>query len=541
MVALKRGHFGAFLASLAVMLSFFGITQFVSALSPAHADAPSCPAGVTDVSDEVSLGWDEAQLVDHSGNEVHSVGDWWDLGVKLPWKTQGRVKAGDYFSYDASVVNVATGKSVLRPTVARNFDVVSHDNVVIGCGTWGADGTVTVVFNEKVEGAAQWYGSVTTNGLAQYDGAGGETYTVKIGGKVTRTLEMTRRPVGEARYQKDGWLNLSGTEDGDENKAIMWRIVVPAGDTAISGATIVDEAPANSSWSFNCATVNEYTKAHTYLVTDPTTSEGLRQSNDTSNGAFGNAVQIECSPTKVTVKLGEIPAHQSAIIVLPARVEGAKRASDIVGTFANTALFTAPGEKDKTITKTLRYGASADAYAHRTFSVTKKVEGNLPDSAADIDYTLVITLTNDADPSVNKTFEVTVKAGATYTYPESLPLGTKVTITEGDLPAMAGITWNDAASRVFETAEGVTLAADNRQATFTLGDERVYSLVVTNTIAPAPTPTASPTTPAPSPSASPSPTPKLAATGADATGLGVLAGIVAIAGLSLVAAKRRGR
>lgn len=541
MVALKRGHFGAVLASLAVMLSFFGITQFVSALSPAHADAPSCPAGVTDVSDEVSLGWDEAQLVDHSGNEVHSVGDWWDLGVKLPWKTQGRVKAGDYFSYDASVVNVATGKSVLRPTVARNFDVVSHDNVVIGCGTWGADGMVTVVFNEKVEGAVQWYGSVTTNGLAQYDGAGGETYTVKIGGKVTRTLEMTRGPVGEARYRKDGWLNLSGTEDGDENKAIMWRIVVPAGDKAISGATIVDEAPANSSWSFNCATVNEYTKAHTYLVTDPTTSEGLRQSNDTSNGAFGNAVQIECSPTKVTVKLGEIPAHQSAIIVLPARVEGAKRASDIVGTFANTANFTAPGEKDKTFTKTLRYGASADAYAHRTFSVTKKVEGSLPDSAADIDYTLVITLTNDADPSVNKTFEVTVKAGATYTYPESLPLGTKVTITEGDLPAIAGITWNDAASRVFETADGVTLAADNRQATFTLGDERVYSLVVTNTLAPAPTPTASPTTPAPSPSASPSPTPKLAATGADTTGLGVLAGIVAIAGLSLVAAKRRGR
>ena len=118
-----------------------------------------------------------------------------------------------------------------------------------------------------------------------------------------------------------------------------------------------------------------------------------------------------------------------------------------------------------------------------------------------------------------------------------------MTVSEGDLPAGVGITWNDGESRVFETADGVTLSADNRQATFTLSDDRFYSLTLTNTVAPAPTPTPSdtPSTPAPTPSATPSPAPQLAKTGTDTAGLGVLAGIVAIAGLSLVAAKRRSR
>ena len=57
----------------------------------------------------------------------------------------------------------------------------------------------------------------------------------------------------------------------------------------------------------------------------------------------------------------------------------------------------------------LWYGASADANAHQTFSVTKKVEGDLPESAQNLEYPLTITLKNDADPSVNKTFEATIK------------------------------------------------------------------------------------------------------------------------------------
>ena len=540
MVALKRRHFGVLLATFALVLSFFGLAQFVGAQAPASAAPLSCPAPTTDVSDKVTLDWNNAQLVDHSGRETHAVGDWWDLGIKLPWQTEGRVKAGDYFTYDASIVNSATGQSVLRPNITRQFEVISNSGVVVGCGTWGTDGKVTVVFNEKVESAAQWYGHVSTNGLTNYTGPGDETYTVKLGKKVERELTMLRRTPGVARYQKDGWLTPPENSDGDENQAIMWRVVFPAGNAAVSGASIVDEVPAGSNWNFNCDVVNEYTKNHTYLVTDPTTSAGLSQGNDTSHGAFGAAAQVDCTSTKVTVTLAEIPANQSAIILLPGHVQGAKRAGDINGLFSNTVNFNVAGVKiTEPITKVLRYGASADAYAHQTFSVTKKVEGDLPESAKDLEYTLSITLKNDADPSVNKTFEATLKAGETYTYPTSLPLGTVVTVSEGDLPAGADITWVDGESRVFETADGVTLSADNREATFTLSDDQVYSLTLTNVLAPTPTPSATPSTPAPTPSATPSPAPQLAKTGTDAAGLGVLAGIVAIAGLSLVAAKRR--
>lgn len=540
MVALKRRHFGVLLATFALVLSFFGLAQFVSAQTPASAAPLSCPEPTTDVSGKVTLDWDNAQLVDHSGRETHAVGDWWDLGIKLPWQTQGRVKAGDYFTYDASIVNSATGQSVLRPNTTRQFEVISNNGVVVGCGTWGTDGKVTVVFNEKVESAAQWYGHVSTNGLTNYTGPGDETYRVKLGQKVERELTMLRRTPGVARYQKDGWLTLPENEDGDENTAIMWRVVFPAGSTAVSGASIVDEVPAGSTWNFNCDVVNEYTKNHTYLVTDPTTSAGLNQGNDTSHGAFGAAAQVDCTSTKVTVTLAEIPANQSAIILLPGHVPGAKRAGDINGLFSNTVNFNVAGVKiTEPITKVLRYGASADAYAHQTFSVTKKVEGDLPESAKDLEYTLSITLKNDADPSVNKTFEATLKAGETYTYPASLPLGTVVTVSEGDLPTGTDITWVDGQSRVFETADGVTLSADNREATFTLSDDQVYSLTLTNVLAPTPTPSATPSTPAPTPSTTPSPAPQLAKTGTDAAGLGILAGVVAIAGLSLVAAKRR--
>lgn len=540
MVALKRRHFGVLLATFALVMSFFGLAQFVGAQAPASAAPLSCPEPTTDVSDKVTLDWDNAQLVDNSGREIHAVGDWWDLGIKLPWQTQGRVKAGDYFTYDASIVNSATGQSVLRPNITRQFKVISNNGVVVGCGTWGTDGKVTVVFNEKVESAAQWYGHVSTNGLTNYTGPGGETYTVKLGQKVERELTMLRRTPGVARYQKDGWLTLPENQDGDENTAIMWRVVFPAGSTAVTGASIVDEVPAGSTWNFNCDVVNEYTKNHTYLVTDPTTSAGLNQGNDTSHGAFGAAAQVDCTSTKVTVTLAEIPANQSAIILLPGHVPGAKRAGDINGLFSNTVNFNVAGVKiTEPITKVLRYGASADAYAHQTFSVTKKVEGDLPESAKDLEYTLSITLKNDADPSVNKTFEATLKAGSTYTYPTLLPLGTVVTVSEGDLPAGTDITWVDGQSRVFENADGVTLSADNREATFTLSDNQVYSLTLTNVLAPTPTPSATPSTPAPTPSPAPSPAPQLAKTGTDAVGLGVLAGVVAIAGLSLVAAKRR--
>ncbi|MFQ9340341.1 MAG: LPXTG cell wall anchor domain-containing protein, partial [Actinomyces sp.] len=57
---------------------------------------------------------------------------------------------------------------------------------------------------------------------------------------------------------------------------------------------------------------------------------------------------------------------------------------------------------------------------------------------------------------------------------------------------------------------------------------------------PSPTPSESPK-PEPTPTPSTPPAPRLAKTGADAANVGVLAGIVALAGGSLVAVKRRQR
>ena len=86
----------------------------------------------------------------------------------------------------------------------------------------------------------------------------------------------------------------------------------------------------------------------------------------------------------------------------------------MAGKFTNTVNFTVPGKNVAPVTKVARFGAVADAFAHQTFSVVKKVDGELPEGAKDLNYTLNITLKNDADPSVNKTYQATVKAGKSY-------------------------------------------------------------------------------------------------------------------------------
>ncbi len=51
-------------------------------------------------------------------------------------------------------------------------------------------------------------------------------------------------------------------------------MILPAGDSAVTGASIVDEVPAGSNWSYDCDTVVDYGKKHTFVVVDPTTPEG---------------------------------------------------------------------------------------------------------------------------------------------------------------------------------------------------------------------------------------------------------------------------
>ena len=169
-----------------------------------------------------------------------------------------------------------------------------------------------------------------------------------------------------------------------------------------------------------------------------------------------------------------------------------------MGVFSNTVNFNVAGVKvTEPITKALRYGAAADAYAHPDLLRDQEGRGRparvRPGPRV---HSLTITLKNDAgsDPSVNKTFEATPSRRARPTpTPRLSRWGLSSPSAEGDLPAGVGYhLGRRRESRVFEAADGVTLSADNRQATFTLSDDQVYSLTLTNTVAPAPTPTPTP-------------------------------------------------
>lgn len=141
MVALKNTRRSALLVAFALVLSFVDALQLLTTRT-ALATALACPASTTNVNDKVDLDWDNLQLVNPQGAEATTIANMWDTGVKLPWKINGAVKAGDFFTYDATVAEVNTGQPILCPT-------------------------------------------------------------------------------GEARTVKEGWIGLSDSEDGDENKSIM--------------------------------------------------------------------------------------------------------------------------------------------------------------------------------------------------------------------------------------------------------------------------------------------------------------------------------
>ena len=65
MTALKRRHLGALLATLALALSFFGLSQLITPGEAAYAAPKACPDAVTNVSNKVTLDWDKAQHLEY--------------------------------------------------------------------------------------------------------------------------------------------------------------------------------------------------------------------------------------------------------------------------------------------------------------------------------------------------------------------------------------------------------------------------------------------------------------------------------------------
>ena len=299
-------------------------------------------------------------------------------------------------------------------------------------------------------------------------------------------------------FRKDGWLfNMYNT-----NRTLAWRITVPGGENGLKNVTVVDNSE-DPKWDFNCADLEPLLKnneANLKLV--DSVANGYN-GPDVSGGAIRQNATITCSANKLEIKLPEVPANKFAIIVLYGHVPEV-----VSGHYWNTADITANDMQPRIVSaQDVVLGADAGAAAKQVFSIAKKVDDSAAALTDDPDFTFDVTLKG---PGVDRTETVTVKKGQTYTYPDKLPIGTKVTIKEKNLPD-ASVLWDNATSGVFDQSEGVTLGADKKTATLTINPEKDYTATVTNVTKPKPTPTPSTTpTPEPTPSTTtpaPQPTP----------------------------------
>ena len=480
MTTLRTKRAVSALAALTLAVGGIGAVEIFSDAAAPAALAATCPAPTTDISSKMTIG--EPELTDQSGNPKTSFTVGATVGFKVKWSTSSKVTAGQYFQYKLSTKSA-------KPIMPFNFDVKSSTGTVIGCGTWGPDGTVKVVFNEAAEGAASWDGWViTTSQLTLSKNEVGKTQPFHL--TETKSVDVNIQPgigVG-VDFRKDGWLfNMYNT-----NRTLAWRITVPGGENGLKNVTVVDNSE-DPKWDFNCADLEPLLKnneANLKLV--DSVANGYN-GPDVSGGAIRQNATITCSANKLEIKLPEVPANKFAIIVLYGHVPEV-----VSGHYWNTADITANDMQPRIVSaQDVVLGADAGAAAKQVFSIAKKVDDSAAALTDDPDFTFDVTLKG---PGVDRTETVTVKKGQTYTYPDKLPIGTKVTIKEKNLPD-ASVLWDNATSGVFDQSEGVTLGADKKTATLTINPEKDYTATVTNVTKPKPTPTPS-TTPAPQPTPS---------------------------------------
>lgn len=472
------------LAALTLAVGGIGAVEVLSDHAPA-AVAASCPAPTTNITSKVTIS--DPELTDQNGTPKTSFTVAATVGFKVKWSTSSKVHAGEYFQYKVSTQSA-------KPIMPFNFDVKSSTGTVIGCGTWDQDGNVKVVFNDAAEGAASWDGWViTTAQLTLSKNEVGKKQPFKL--TETKSVDVDIQPgigVG-VDFRKDGWLfNVY-----NRNRTLAWRITVPGGDTGLKNVSVVDNSE-DTKWDFNCDDLEPLLKnneANLKLV--DSVANGYN-GPDVSGGAIRQNATISCSANKLEIKLPEVPANKFAIIVLYGHTPEV-----VSGHYWNTATITANDMETRTVSaQDVVLGADAGAAARQVFSIAKKVDDSAAALTENPDFTFEVTLKG---PGVDRTETVTVKKGQTYTYPDKLPIGTKVSIKEKNLPD-ASVLWDNATSGVFDQSEGVTLGADKKTATLTINPEKDYTATVTNVTKPKPTP--STTTPAPTPSTTtPVPTP----------------------------------
>ena len=489
MTTLRTKRAVSALAALTLAVGGIGAVEIFSDAAAPAAHAATCPAPTTDITSKMTVG--QPELTDQSGTPKTSFTVGATVGLKVNWSTSSKVTAGQYFQYKLSTQSAT-------PIIPFDFDVKSSTGTVIGCGTWGSDGTVKVVFNEAAEGAASWDGWViTTSRLTLSKNEVGKTQPFHL--TETKSVDVNIQPgigVG-VDFRKDGWpFNVY-----NKNRTLAWRITVPGGENGLKNVTVVDNSE-DPKWDFNCADLEPLLKSkeqNLKLVDSVANGYG---GADVSGGAIRKNATISCSANKLEIKLPEVPANKFAIIELYGHVPEV-----VSGHYWNTANITANDMQPRIVSaQDVVLGADAGAAAKQVFSIAKKVDDSAAALTDDPDFSFEVTLKG---PGVDKTETVTVKKGQTYTYPDKLPIGTKVTIKEKNLPD-ASVLWDNATSGVFSEADGVTLGADKKTATLTVNPEKDYTATVTNVTKPKPTPTPSTTTPTPEPTPStttPVPTP----------------------------------
>ena len=489
MTALRTKRAVSALAALTLAVGGIGTVEIFSEVAAPAAHAATCPAPTTNITSRMTIS--DPELTDQSGTPKTSFTVGATVSFKVKWSTSSKVHAGEYFQYKLSTKSA-------KPIMPFNFDVKSSTGTVIGCGTWGPDGTVKVVFNDAAEGAASWDGWViTTSQLTLSKNEVGKTQPFHL--TETKSVDVNIQPgigVG-VDFRKDGWLfNMVNT-----NRTLAWRITVPGGENGLKNVTVVDNSE-DPKWDFNCADLEPLLKNDERNLKLVDSVANGYNGPDVSGGAIRQNATITCSANKLEIKLPEVPANKFAIIVLYGHVPEV-----VSGHYWNTADITANDMQPRIVSaQDVILGADAGAAAKQVFSIAKKVDDSAAALTDDPDFTFDVTLKG---PGVDRTETVTVKKGQTYTYPDKLPIGTKVTIKEKNLPD-ASVLWDNATSGVFDQSEGVTLGADKKTATLTINPEKDYTATVTNVTKPKPTPTPSTTTPTPSPTPStttPTPTP----------------------------------
>ena len=485
MTTLRTKRAVSALAALTLAVGGIGAVEIFSDAAAPAAHAATCPAPTTNITSRMTIS--DPELTDQSGTPKTSFTVGATVGFKVKWSTSSKVHAGEYFQYKVSTQSA-------KPVMPFNFDVKSSTGTVIGCGTWDQDGNVKVVFNDAAEGAASWDGWViTTSQLTLSKNEVGKTQPFKL--TETKSVDVNIQPgigVG-VDFRKDGWLfNMY-----NKNRTLAWRITVPGGDTGLKNVSVVDNSE-DTKWDFNCDDLEPLLKnneANLKLV--DSVANGYN-GPDVSGGAIRQNATINCSANRLEIKLPEVPANKFAIIVLYGHTPEV-----VSGHYWNTATITANDMETRTVSaQDVVLGADAGAAARQVFSIAKKVDDSAAALTENPDFTFEVTLKG---PGVDRTEMVTVKKGQTYTYPDKLPIGTKVSIKEKNLPD-ASVLWDNATSGVFDQSEGVTLGADKKTATLTINPEKDYTATVTNVTKPKPTPSPTPSTTTPTPSPTPSTT-----------------------------------